>query len=82
MKILICGGRDFNDRDRAFKELDAAHAELNITLVIEGGARGGFRRNLEMLDEKPDGVIAFPGGNGTAHTVRNAKQRGIPVLEL
>lgn len=40
-------------------------------------------RNIKMLDEgKPDLVIAFPGGSGTAHCVREAKKRGIEVIEI
>lgn len=45
------------------------------------GNRAGLVRNLAMLDEKPDLVIAFWNGKstGTAHTITNAKKRGIPV---
>ena len=43
------------------------------------GKSAGFKRNQQMLDTKPDGVIAFPGGKGTAHTVREAKRMGITV---
>lgn len=45
------------------------------------GRSAGFRRNLAMLDEKPDLVVAFwkDGSTGTAHTVREAQKRGIPV---
>jgi hypothetical protein len=34
-----------------------------------------------MLDEKPDLVIAYWNGksNGTAHTISEARKRGIPV---
>src|SRR5688572_27506060 len=35
------------------------------------GARGGPIRNQQMIDEeKPDLVVAFPGGTGTADMVR------------
>lgn len=47
-----------------------------------GKGRGaGFIRNLEMLDSKPDKVIAFWDGQsrGTAHTIEEARKRGIPV---
>ena len=41
----------------------------------------GFRRNLRMLDMKPDLVIAFWDGRstGTAHTIREAHKRGLAV---
>ena len=47
-----------------------------------GKAAGGIR-NQQMLDEgKPDMVIAFPGGNGTADMVRRARKAGITVIEV
>src|SRR5882672_7909105 len=110
MKVLVCGGRDFNDFDALCHELGGAHAANAIVEVIEGGARGadqlahdwaklngvqtiayladweshgraaGPLRNQRMLDEgKPDLVIAFPGGKGTADMVRRAKAASIPV---
>jgi len=40
-------------------------------------------RNQEMIDGgKPDLVIAFPGGRGTADMVRRAKKANIPVKEI
>jgi len=47
------------------------------------GRAAGPRRNQQMLDEgKPDRVVAFPGGRGTADMVRRAKRAGIPVTEV
>ena len=47
-----------------------------------GKAAGGIR-NQQMLDEgKPDLVIAFPGGVGTADMVRRAKKAGVKVIEV
>jgi hypothetical protein len=40
-------------------------------------------RNQRMIDQgKPDLVMAFPGGRGTADTVRRAKAAGIEVVEV
>lgn len=43
--------------------------------------RGGILRNLRMLDERPDLVLAFQrgGSRGTQHTINEARRRGIPV---
>lgn len=47
------------------------------------GRKAGILRNIEMLDQgEPDKVLAFPGGNGTAHMVRIAKEAGVPVTEV
>lgn len=47
------------------------------------GKAAGPIRNQRMLDHgKPDLVIAFPGGRGTADMVRRAKAAGVPVREI
>lgn len=45
------------------------------------GRRAGFVRNIEMLNQEPDLVIAFWNGTskGTLHTIREAVKRGIRV---
>lgn len=44
------------------------------------GKAAGPIRNKQMLDEgKPDLVIAFPGGKGTANMVQLAHKAGVPV---
>ena len=47
------------------------------------GLAAGPKRNQQMLDEgKPDLVVAFPGGRGTADMVRRAKASGVRVVEI
>lgn len=44
------------------------------------GRGAGPMRNARMLaDAKPDGVVAFPGGSGTADMVFKAEAAGVPV---
>jgi predicted Rossmann-fold nucleotide-binding protein len=46
------------------------------------GRAAGPIRNQAMLDEgKPDLVVAFPGGAGTADMVRRAAAAGITVMQ-
>jgi predicted Rossmann-fold nucleotide-binding protein len=45
------------------------------------GDAAGPIRNQAMLDQVVDGVIAFPGGKGTAHMVGIAREAGVPVWE-
>lgn len=40
MKVLVCGGRHYQDREKVFEVLDQLHAEREFTTVIEGEARG------------------------------------------
>ena len=45
------------------------------------GKSAGPMRNQRMLDEfKPDAVVAFPGGRGTADMVRRAIAAGVRVI--
>lgn len=108
MRVLVCGGRDFDDYDLMEKTLD----QYQITTIIHGAARGadlfsdryaaakglkreaypanwnlygnsaGPIRNQYMLESKPDLVIAFPGGRGTADMVSRAKKAGVEVVEI
>ena len=46
-------------------------------------AAAGTIRNAKMLAEgKPDIVVAFPGGKGTADMVAKARAANVPVLEV
>lgn len=40
MKVLVCGGRDFNDQNLLFCTMDSLNAQRPITQIIHGGARG------------------------------------------
>lgn len=44
------------------------------------GRKAGPLRNQRMLEHaKPDGVVAFPGGSGTADMCRRAEAAGLKV---
>lgn len=42
----------------------------------------GPLRNARMILEKPDVVIAFPGGRGTENMKRVAREKGVDVVEV
>jgi len=47
------------------------------------GKQAGPIRNQQMIDDgKPDAVVAFPGGAGTADMVERAKEHWLPVWEV
>jgi hypothetical protein len=110
MRVLVCGGRNYDDRDHVWNVLSELDAASRIDVVIHGCATGadhegmiwaqgndkkhapfqadwhthgraaGPIRNQRMLDEgKPDLVIAFPGGRGTADMIRRAEAAGVEV---
>lgn len=47
------------------------------------GKAAGIIRNQQMLDEgKPNIVLAFPGGNGTANMIAKAEKAAIKVIKF
>jgi hypothetical protein len=79
---LIEGGARGADR------LALQWANKNEVAVVEvrpkwgkHGKRAGMIRNQEMLDLKPDAVIAFPGGTGTNNMTRIARLAKIKVYD-
>lgn len=47
------------------------------------GRRAGPIRNQRMLEQgRPDIVLAFPGGKGTADMVRRARKAGVKTIEI
>jgi hypothetical protein len=53
--------------------------------VVNGkyNPNAGSERNQKMLDEgKPDLVVAFPGGKGTANMVKLAEEAGVEVIKI
>lgn len=110
LRILVCGGRDYQDWKRVYKALDHLQAKRGISCIIHGAAPGadtlaaqwakergvivepwaadwkrwgnaaGPKRNAEMIREgRPDAVVAFPGGPGTADCTRQAEAAGLKV---
>lgn len=58
-------------------------AEVYSADWASNGKKAGPIRNQQMLDKgKPDMVLAFPGGKGTADMVWRARRRGTPVMEI
>ncbi len=113
MRVIVCGGRDYNNESHLVKMLDAIHEKYHFTDLMHGGASGadrlagewaktkfgikryvcraewekyarhaGPKRNARMMEWKPDMVVAFPGGRGTADMVTRAKAANVEVLEV
>lgn len=51
MRVLVCGGRNFNDRETVRRALDALHAQHPISVIIEGGASGADRLAFQWASE-------------------------------
>ena len=112
MRVIVCGGRAYDDYEGLERTLDGLHERHRFTLLIHGacygadrfagkwatargipvesvpanwkrfGKQAGPHRNAEMLTRKPDLVIAFPGGKGTADMVNKARKAGVEVKSI
>lgn len=47
-----------------------------------GKAAGPIRNRKMATEGKPDVLVAFPGGAGTANMIRTAEECGIPVIRV
>ncbi len=88
MRVIVYGGRDYNDRLALFVTLDAIHKHTPISLVIEGGARGADRIGRDWATMRGVPVRTFEAdweryGNG-AGPKRNAQMlaEGRPDLGI
>jgi hypothetical protein len=112
MRVLVCGGRAFDDWELLAGVLDSLEP-MQASVIIHGAAPGadtlagqwaelrrvpveafpadwekhgraaGPIRNARMLAEgKPDLVVAFPGGQGTANMCKQARAAGVKVFEV
>ena len=81
---IINGGAKGADAcaTRYAKENNHLYKEYKADWAVNGRAAGPLR-NREMLREEDISlVIAFPGGKGTADMIRQARAKGIEVLEI
>lgn len=82
--ILIQGGALGVDTAAANWALDRGIPFMHFPAQWKQyGKAAGHLRNTEMLVEgKPDLVIAFPGGAGTANMIKQASKAGVNVYEV
>jgi len=113
MRVLVTGGRDFDNESLLEAALDKLHEVYKFDVLIHGNAKGadfladfwaksndinviscpadwetygyaaGTVRNKKMLVEhKPELVIAFSGGKGTANMVSIAEKAGVKIIKI
>ena len=54
MRVLVCGGRDFNNVAFIWSKLDQLHAETPFTALIQGGQTGADEIASEWVKTKPE----------------------------
>lgn len=85
ISVIIHGGCSGADRLAGYwaKSIGCVPVEEYKYELGGNGRSAGPRRNAIMLREgKPDLVVAFPGGKGTADMVKKAKTAGVKVVTI
>jgi hypothetical protein len=76
MKVLVCGGRDYENEHKVFEVLDKINDTEGISLIIQGGARGADAWGKSYADECAIPCLEVPADwdvNGkAAGFIRNA----------
>lgn len=111
MKIMVTGGRHYNDEDHIRKTFEQFIREHGVPdELIVGDATGadslarviamelgipvtvfyanwvkykkaaGPVRNEEMVKQRPDFCLPFPGNRGTANAIALCKRRGVRLF--
>jgi hypothetical protein len=71
MRLLVCGGRNYADRERLFELLDELHKRYAFSLLVNGGARGADKLARVWAHERDIPVRVF-----TANWARNGSLAG------
>lgn len=59
-RVLVCGGRNYHDFDRARTALDLAHNERAIDVLVCGMAQGADMLAVRWANAKGVTVLPFP----------------------
>lgn len=87
-RILVCGSRNWSDRDYLEGVLDRALESYGIDVVIHGAARGADTMAGEWASKRGIPVMAFPADwaahGRAAGPIRNQRMltEGMPTLVL
>lgn len=85
-RLAICHGHEPYGCDDLVDQWCVKHGVAVFRSPAHWTAHGlpaGPIRNVAMLEHfRPELVLAFPGGAGTAHCVRSARALNIPVEEI
>jgi len=60
MKVLVCGGRNYDDGERVRAVLNKLDAESWINVIIEGGAKGADRLAAAWAQSKGIALETYP----------------------
>jgi hypothetical protein len=80
MRVLVCGGRDFNDEALLERILNGTHGYEPFTLLIHGGARGADTLAAAWAKRNGVAVEAHPA-NWKEHSRAAGPLRNIKMIK-
>lgn len=60
MRVLVCGGRDYNDYEELDKVLNKVFSSYGISCIIEGDAKGADKLAGQWADKNNIPKLVFP----------------------
>jgi hypothetical protein len=82
MKVLVCGGRDYDDPAFVFWVLEMLNARKPIKLVIHGAARGADTFAQDWSEQKSGRTTFCVPADWGKHGTRAGPIRNARMLEL
>lgn len=77
MKILVCGGRDYKNKERLFEKLDSVNRLTPVSKVIQGGAWGADALAVAWAADNGIEIATYPANwkkwGSFAGSIRNAE---------
>lgn len=59
MRVLVCGGRTYYDRERLWRLLDELHHSMHIDCILEGGQTGADQLAFEWSQTRDVAVETY-----------------------
>ena len=87
MKILVCGGRDYNQKKTVFSTLDMIHEDYPIKCLVHGAATGADTLGAQWAETREVEQKPYPADwdryKNAAGPIRNALMlKDNPDIEL
>jgi hypothetical protein len=60
MKVIVCGGRQFTDKEVVFDTLDLLHKDLGFTALVHGAAKGADSLAGAWATKRGIQALSFP----------------------
>jgi predicted Rossmann-fold nucleotide-binding protein len=81
LRVLVCGGRDYDNRAVLYADLDGHHKRQPFALVITGGAKGADQLAREWAEDRGLPVMVFPA-NWAKHGKAAGPRRNQTMLDF